>query len=137
MCKECIFCKIVRGEIEANIVFENEFIICLLDAEPINEGHILVIPKVHYLDVDELPDEVAVEIMRISQRILLALKQVYKISGYSIMQNGGEFNDVGHYHMHIFPRYKNDGFGWIYGEINKSLCNMDIATKLSNEIQKV
>jgi len=83
MHNECIFCKIARKETAANIVFENRFVICFLDAEPINEGHILVVPQTHYLDADELPDEVAIEVMRTSQRILLALKQTCKIPGYS------------------------------------------------------
>ena len=61
------------------------------------------------------------------------LKEIYKPNGYSIMQNGGEFNDVGHYHLHIFPRYIGDGFGWTYGEDAKNV-NAEIAKRIRDRI---
>ena len=108
----CTFCQIANHEIEVNIVYENENVIAFLDHDPINEGHTLIIPKKHFLDADEMPNELLYEIMDVSKRIVSAIKKVYGPDGYSIMQNGGEFNDIGHYHMHVFPRYQNDGFGW-------------------------
>lgn len=108
----CVFCSIARHEIETNTVFENENIIAFLDMAPINEGHVLVVPKAHFLDVDEMPDELLHEITDVSKKLVASIKKIYNPDGYSIMQNGGKFNDVGHYHMHIFPRYDNDGFGW-------------------------
>lgn len=108
----CVFCSIARHEIETNTVFENENIIAFLDMAPINEGHVLVVPKAHFLDVDEMPDELLHEITDVSKKLVSSIKKIYNPDGYSIMQNGGKFNDVGHYHMHIFPRYDNDGFGW-------------------------
>lgn len=114
---ECIFCH--KEKIVTDIVYEDELVLAFLDMEPINEGHILLIPKKHYLDVDEIPDEVLSHLMIISKKIVSALKEIYCPDGYSIMQNGGKFNDVGHYHLHIFPRYKRDVFGWTYGENKK------------------
>ena len=118
----CIFCKIANKKIESNIVYESNNIIAFLDIDPINEGHILIVPKEHYLDIEELPADILNEIMELSQRIVKALKETYKPDGYSIMQNGGKFNEIGHFHLHIFPRYQNDGFGWkcIENEINVS-----------------
>lgn len=112
---DCIFCRIVKREIPAEIIYEDEMIISFLDIEPINEGHILIIPKKHYLDLDEIDEDTAVQIMKFAGRITSVLKRINKPDGYSIMQNGGYFNDVGHYHMHVFPRYKGDGFGWTFG----------------------
>lgn len=111
----CVFCDIVNKKRNANIVFKNENIICFLDNEPINEGHILIIPKEHYLDIDEIPNHILFEIMDLSKKCVDVIKAKYLPDGYSIMQNGGIFNDVGHYHLHIFPRYKGDGFGWTFG----------------------
>ena len=108
----CVFCDIANKKIETSVVYENNNVMAFLDYEPINEGHILLIPKKHYLDVDELPAELLKEIMETSQKLVTAVKKVYQPEGYSIMQNGGAFNDVGHYHLHIFPRYSGDGFGW-------------------------
>ena len=108
----CVFCDIANKKIETSVVYENNNVMAFLDYEPINEGHILLIPKKHYLDVDELPAELLKELMETSQKLVTAVKKVYQPEGYSIMQNGGAFNDVGHYHLHIFPRYSGDGFGW-------------------------
>ena len=129
----CIFCKITNKEIESNIVYENNNIIAFLDADPINEGHILIVPKKHYLDIEELPAEILNETMELSQRIVKVLKMIYNPNGYSIMQNGGEFNDIGHFHLHIFPRYQNDGFGWISNE-NKIIVSKEIENKIKRLI---
>lgn len=112
----CIFCDIVNKRIDANVVYEDNLVIAFLDCNPINEGHVLLIPKVHYLDIDEFPVEVLKHLMEVSQKLVVAIKQVYQPDGYSIMQNGGRFNDIGHYHLHIFARYENDGFGWDFSE---------------------
>lgn len=108
----CLFCEIANHKTKASVVYENENVMAFLDINPINEGHVLIIPKKHYLDADEIPDELLYEITAVSKKILIAIKKLYKPDGYSIMQNGGQFNDIGHYHMHIFPRYIMDGFGW-------------------------
>ena len=111
---DCVFCH--KEKIVTDIVYEDDLVIAFMDMEPINEGHILLVPKEHYLDVDEMPDKVLSHLMIISKKIVSALKEIYKPNGYSIMQNGGEFCDFGHGHFHVFPRYKNDGFGWKYPE---------------------
>lgn len=116
---DCIFCH--KERLVTDIVYEDEALMAFLDMEPINEGHILLVPKEHYLDVDDMPDELLSHLMIVSKRIVAALKKIYHADGYSIMQNGGEFNDVGHYHLHIFPRYRGDGFGWTYGDESKAV----------------
>ena len=94
----CDFCKIASHEINANIVYEDESIMAFLDYEPINEGHILIIPKEHLLDIDEISDKLLYSMLDLSKRIVSSLKKVYSPEGYTIMQNGGAFNDLGHYH---------------------------------------
>ena len=127
---ECIFCH--KEKLTTDIVYEDELVMAFMDMDPINEGHILLVPKAHYLDVDEMSDETLSHLMLISKRIVAALKEIYKPNGYTIMQNGGEFNDVGHYHLHIFPRYTGDGFGWTYGEEIK-----DVNSAIANRIKEV
>lgn len=109
----CIFCDIANKKLKSYIVYEDTLCMAFLDNDPINEGHILLIPMEHYLDVDDLSEELLNHIMKISQKIVKTIKKIYNCDGYTIMQNGGMFNDIGHYHLHIFPRYKSDGFGWI------------------------
>lgn len=129
----CVFCSLARHEIETNTVFENENIIAFLDMAPINEGHILVVPKAHFLDVDEMPDELLHEITDVSKKLVASIKKVYNPDGYSIMQNGGKFNDIGHYHMHIFPRYDNDGFGWTESGKEQS-ADADVADRIRRNL---
>ena len=127
MNNKCIFCEIVNKVENSYIIYENSNLIVILDADPINEGHVLIITKKHYLDLDEIPESIINDIFHISGKIIKSLKQVYQLDGYSIMQNGGYFNDIGHFHLHIFPRYKNDGFGWnssdIKLEVSKQVCD--------------
>ena len=132
---DCIFCKIVKGELPSNLVFEDDLIMCFLTNEPINEGHVLIIPKNHYLDTDEIPTEVVTSMMVLSKRIVKVIKEKYSPDGYSIMQNGGEFNDIGHYHMHVFPRYKGDGFGWTFSD-KKHDFSQEIAKELKEMLDK-
>jgi histidine triad (HIT) family protein len=132
---DCIFCKIVKDELPSNLVYEDDLIMCFLTNEPINEGHVLIIPKNHYLDTDEIPTEVVTSMMVLSKRIVKVIKEKYSPDGYSIMQNGGEFNDIGHYHMHVFPRYKGDGFGWTFSD-KKHDFSQEIAKELKEMLDK-
>lgn len=128
---DCIFCH--KEKISTDFVYEDEMVMAFMDMDPINEGHVLLVPKDHYIDVDEMPDEVLSHLMIVSKKIVYALKDIYNPDGYSIMQNGGEFNDIGHYHLHIFPRYKDDGFGWTYGSSTQD-ANSEIAKKIRERI---
>lgn len=132
---DCIFCKIVKGDLPSNLVYEDDLIMCFLTIEPINEGHVLIIPKSHYLDTDEIPTEVVTSMMVLSKRIVKVIKEKYSPDGYSVMQNGGEFNDIGHYHMHVFPRYKGDGFGWTFSD-KKHNFSQEIAKDLKIMLDK-
>ncbi|MBQ7714344.1 MAG: HIT family protein [Clostridia bacterium] len=108
--KNCLFCN--RKNITTDIVYEDDELFAFYDIDPINEGHILLVPKDHYKDADEIPDDLLARLAAVSKKIVSALKEVYHPDGYTVMQNGGKFNDVGHYHLHIFPRNEDDGFGW-------------------------
>lgn len=133
--EDCIFCKIINKEKNAEIIYEDEKIISFLDIDPINKGHLFIVPKKHCLDLDDLDEDTTVDIMKFSVKATRILKRVFKPDGYSIMQNGGYFNDIGHYHMHIFPRYKNDGFGWTYGDIDEDEESLEkLKKKVINEM---
>ena len=112
----CVFCDIIERKAEGHIVYESENIMAFLDIEPINEGHILIVPKMHVNSIDQIPLPIVTEIMELTQKIVVAYRELYQMDGYSMKQNGGEFCDFGHAHFHVFPRYKDDGFGWTYKE---------------------
>ncbi|PWV90953.1 diadenosine tetraphosphate (Ap4A) HIT family hydrolase [Paenibacillus cellulosilyticus] len=110
---ECLGCRIANGmEPDLNILYDNEFITCVLDIAPFNEGHTLILPKKHYLDVEEMDDETAYAVMDASKKLSIVLKRLFKPDGITICQNGGRFNDLSHYHMHLIPRYEGDGYHW-------------------------
>lgn len=132
---ECPFCKIIKRQAGAYVIYESENIIVFLDMDPINEGHVLVVPKMHESSIDNMPINILTEIMETIQKVVTALKEVYDINGYSIMQNGGEFCDFGHGHFHVFPRYKNDGFGWTYPEGTFEYSEK-VAEQLRNAIRR-
>lgn len=111
----CIGCDLAEGRLPSIKVYEDELVIGLMDIDPINNGHVLLITREHRLDLDELTDLESTRIMQVSKLVVRALREVYKFDGYSVMQNGGVFNEITHYHYHVFPRYKGDGFGWTFG----------------------
>ncbi|MGH4120394.1 HIT family protein [Clostridium sp.] len=89
-----------------------------LGLEKCNEGHILIVPKEHYHDIDDLDDETLLRITKLSIKLTKVIKKAFNPDGYTIMQNGGIFTDFGHYHMHVFPRYIDDEFGWTCKEFD-------------------
>ena len=113
---ECLGCRLANKNQSTNIVYEDEYVTCFLDHAPFNEGHILILPKQHFVEVDELDNETASAIMSASILLSKAIKQLYKPDGITITQNGGIFNDLTHYHMHVIPRYEDQSFADFYNE---------------------
>ncbi|WP_128660619.1 HIT family protein [Paenibacillus sp. 598K] len=109
----CFGCRLAHQMEETNVVYEDDYITCILDIEPLNEGHTLILPKSHYKDLEEIDEATLSSIMKASVILSKAIKAIYQPDGITVIQNGGIFNDLDHYHMHVFPRYKEDGFGWV------------------------
>ncbi len=107
----CIFCKIVKNEIPADKVYEDENFLAFLDITPINPGHTLLIPKEHYENLYDLPDEILTKMAPIIKKIALAVKTGVNAEGINIgMNNEGPAGQlVLHAHFHIMPRFSNDG----------------------------
>ena len=107
---DCIFCKIVNGEIPAAKVFENEHVMAFLDISQVTKGHTLVIPKVHKENLFELTPDIAKNLFESVPAIANALKEEYKPLGLNLVNNNGEQagQTVYHFHMHLIPRYAGD-----------------------------
>lgn len=136
MKKDCIFCDIANKKTNSNIIYENEIVMGILDIDPINEGHVLLITKKHYLDLDEIPENEIARIFNVAKKIIKSLKITYPLNGYSIMQNGGDFNDIGHFHLHIFPRYHSDGFSWKYSN-NEYSVSIEVCNKIKAALDDI
>jgi len=107
---DCIFCDIASKNSEAEIVLENEHCIALLDINPINFGHTLVIPKKHFDNFLTVPFNDLIELTRLTQYLAGAIKRALKADGFNIISNNGltAGQSVFHFHFHIIPRYEND-----------------------------
>lgn len=119
--KECIFCKIAKGEIPSATLYEDEEFRVILDLGPANKGHALVLPKAHYENLYDLPDEMAAHAMILAKKIATKMKGILNCDGYNLVQNNGEAagQTVFHFHMHLIPRYTDDhaGITWTPGTL--------------------
>jgi len=116
----CIFCKIIKGEIPAEKIYEDEYVIAMLDANPRAAGHTIVIPKIHVPTLFELPDDEIdpffKAVKHVSRRIYKALHPAGLTMGLNHGEAGGQ--TVDHLHFHIIPRFEEDGGGSIQSVVN-------------------
>ena len=106
-CDECLFCKIIKGDIPSYTLYEDKIVKVFLDISPDSNGHMLIIPKKHILDLNEIDDETIVHIMNIAKRYHLILEEKLGIDGLTLIQNNGMIQEVKHFHLHLKPYYKN------------------------------
>ena len=108
--EDCIFCKIVKGEIPAAKVYEDDYTLSFLDIMPANKGHCLVIPKKHYETFLDIPDKDLTNLMKTSKKVTKALSLSIGNGSYNIVMNNGKIAGqvVMHAHIHILPRFKGD-----------------------------
>lgn len=116
----CIFCKIANGEIPSRTIEENEMFRVVLDMGPATKGHALILPKEHYRNLYELPEEVAGEALKMAKRVALKMQDRLGCDGLNLVQNNEEAagQTVFHFHIHVIPRFKEDGqvIGWKPGQ---------------------
>ncbi|PHV70038.1 HIT family protein [Sporanaerobium hydrogeniformans] len=109
--ENCIFCKIIKGEIPSFTIYEDIYFKAILDRAPANLGHTLILPKKHAQDIFDLPEEEAQKLYPLVKKLAIQIKEAVGAEGINIVQNNGEAagQSVGHFHIHIVPRYKEDG----------------------------
>ena len=109
--EECLFCKIVKGELPSSKIYEDEDTLAFLDLFPVNKGHSLVIPKEHYETIFDVPSDILSKVSPVMKNVADAVKKGVNADGISIAQSNGK--DAGqvipHIHFHIMPRFKDDG----------------------------
>ncbi len=118
----CIFCKIANGEIPSKTIYEDDAFRVILDIGPATKGHALILPKDHYADFFELPEDVARDAISVAKKVAPKMKANLHADGFNLVQNNGETagQTVMHFHLHLIPRYKNDGQNllWTPGEVS-------------------
>ncbi len=107
----CIFCKIANGDIPSRTLWEDEQFRVILDVGPATRGHALILPKDHYANLYELPEEEAAAAMKLAKKMGTQIVEKLHADGLNLVQNNGETagQTVKHFHLHLIPRYENDG----------------------------
>ena len=123
--ENCIFCKIAAGDIPSATIYEDDDFRVILDIEPASKGHALILPKEHYANLYELPDELAAKALVVAKKVISKMTDVVGCDGYNVLQNNGETagQTVFHFHMHLIPRYEKDDvtISWKQGTITEEL----------------
>jgi histidine triad (HIT) family protein len=111
--EDCVFCSILRGQLPASLVHEDDMSVAFLDIHPIHAGHTLVIPRQHYGNVASCPSELAGHLFAVSARLGPAVVRATDAHGFNVWTANGQAagQDVFHLHLHILPRYREDTFG--------------------------
>ncbi len=107
----CIFCKIVKGDIPSYKIYENKKILAFLDLNPLTKGHTLIIPKNHYEDIFKIKEKDLKEIILVSKKVSEKLKKSLRCKGINLLNSNGKIagQEINHFHVHVIPRYTNDG----------------------------
>ncbi len=134
---DCVFCKIVKGEIPAQKLYEDEHIISFLDVFPVGRGHSLVVPKVHCSNLQEAPPEILGHLTQAAQKVAKALVSGLRADAFNMFLNNGKVAGqiVPHLHFHILPRFADDGFKLGFQKIEYQDGEIDkIRTKVAAQI---
>lgn len=120
----CIFCAIIAGTAPGSVVYRDDLCVAFMDIQPVNPGHLLVVPLGHAADLAALPPETGAQLMRVAQRLAAAVRGAgalrdsgVRCEGVDLFLADGEAagQEVFHVHLHVIPRYAGDGFGFIFG----------------------
>lgn len=120
--QDCLFCKIIKGEIPCEKIYENDRVIAFLDIKPVNPGHSLVLPKDHFESMLAVPDKVLGELIVTIKKISKAVLKATQTKDFCLGLNNGKIagQSIPHLHFHIIPRRANDGHKhWIGKEYKK------------------
>lgn len=122
---ECVFCKIIKGELRSYKVYEDEKTLVFLDINPVANGHILVVPKNHYETMEEIPENDLCDLIKAVKKIGMGIKKALEIEGYNVSLNNGRVAGqiIPHFHWHIIPRKENDGLSpWPHKQYEEGIA---------------
>ena len=108
----CIFCDLIKGAAEVSICYEDATAIAFMDIQPVNAGHVLVVPRAHYETLQDIPREVGLHLYQVAARLIPVVQKVSGAADMNVVVNSGPAagQNVFHYHIHLIPRKHGDGF---------------------------
>ena len=119
---DCIFCKIINGDIPCYKIYEDDKILAFLDVNPVSCGHTLIIPKEHTLDVLSIDNNILINIVDKAKDIANLLTDKLNADGFTLVQNNGIAQEVKHFHLHVIPKY-NKKVTLNIEEVHKKILN--------------
>lgn len=134
---DCIFCKIANGKISSATLYEDEQFRVILDLGPASRGHALILPKDHYANLYEIPEELAASAMILGKKMASVMTKALGCTGFNLVQNNGQAagQTVFHFHLHLIPRYDDDNvkLGWKMGELTDA-DKEELLSKIKKEM---
>ncbi len=115
---DCVFCEVLAGRLPASVVMREGRCTAFMDIQPVNAGHVLVVPDDHAASLAELPEDAGARLFRTAQKVAAALYgSGLRCEGVNLLLADGEAagQDVFHVHLHVIPRFEGDGFGLTFG----------------------
>ena len=113
--EDCIFCKIIKGELPSKTVYEDDLIKVIMNINPATDGHLLVLPKEHYTNIMDINDEVLLHsIKMIREKLYPDTKEALGCEGMTIAENNDLGQEIKHFHLHLIPRYPDDNADFNY-----------------------
>lgn len=133
---DCLFCKIVSGDIPSSRVYEDDLVVAFLDIAPVNKGHALIVPKKHEENFLVASSKTVAWVMQVAQKVAAAVLEATGAQGFNIHVNNGRVSgqEIDHLHVHVIPRFASDGLKhWpkvAYGEGEMAKVSENIAAQL-------
>lgn len=125
---DCLFCRIVEGEVAAQLVFESESCVAFLDHRPLFPGHCLLVPRIHAETLTDLPEKLVMPFFSAAQLLTRAVEQAMNAEGSFVAMNNRVSQSVPHLHVHIVPRKRKDGLKGFFWPRTKYSSDEEMAT---------
>ena len=126
---DCLFCKIINGEIPSRTIYEDSLVKVFLDINPSTNGDMLIVPKKHYENLFDINDKLLTHINKVIKELYVLLRDKLGIDGLTLVQNNGFGQDIKHFHVHVTPRYTNDNL--------KTTKNEDILVDIDDVFEQI
>ena len=137
---ECIFCRIVKGEIPCHRIYEDNSVLAFLDINPVNKGHTLILPKKHIENILDISPDDMKDVSLIAKNLAIRYKPILNATGFNILNASGKDaqQSVNHFYMHLAPRYPDDGIDlWFHPKEDLKIELKGLAESLDQALKKL
>lgn len=105
---DCLFCKIIKGEIPCFKIYEDDKVLAFLDINPKSNGHTLIVPKKHFKDIYDIDEKTSMHILKVAKELMGKIEEKLSCDGFTLAQNNGDVQEIKHFHLHVIPHYQKE-----------------------------